>query len=57
MAGPPMPKFLTSMNCFGAEKSIFMCKNPGWKQGIEARCDNPNHNAGVFCYNNGKWSL
>ncbi|XP_033749618.1 deleted in malignant brain tumors 1 protein-like isoform X1 [Pecten maximus] len=52
LAGPPMPKFLTSMNCFGAEKSIFMCKNPGWKRGIESRCNNPNHNAGVFCYNN-----
>lgn len=54
MPGPNIPKFLNAMNCFGAESSLFMCKNPGWKRGINEECNKPNKNAGVFCYNNGK---
>lgn len=53
MGGPQSP-FLSSMNCYGSENSIFMCRNPGWKKSIPAECSLPNRNAGVFCYNHGK---
>lgn len=52
LPGPNVTKFLSSMNCFGSESSIFMCRNPGWKQNIPSDCYEPNRNAGVFCYNN-----
>lgn len=55
LPGPNVTKFLSSMNCFGSESSIFMCRNPGWKQNIPSDCYEPNRNAGVFCYNNGRY--
>lgn len=47
---------MSSMGCFGGESSIFMCRNPGWQKNIDERCYEANRNAGVFCYNNGKYT-
>ncbi|XP_041374983.1 LOW QUALITY PROTEIN: deleted in malignant brain tumors 1 protein-like [Gigantopelta aegis] len=48
------PVFMSHLQCYGVETSVFQCRNSGWGYPVSAGCRSHDHDLRVQCYRNGK---